>query len=353
VLACRSDYAYGEKGVPGKIPPDSTLIFEVELFSWRAKEPAAAEAPAEADPDLIGARVKIVGIKARPELNGLAGNVESYNQETGRYNVKIFRIQSAEVMALKPDNLKKTGAAKGGDDPLEDDDVTYEAPPDLEMVDARHVRVECNGNRLKLTLKQKLLKRPFGDVVLLPFLSAYSKKLGRAELITPDLVETVLVDDVELADFSLPASIVLLAKETVDIEIILKEEENPPAVDVSDDPKGSGGRDRLVLAEQVFLHRQWVEVHGLTSEAAAPMNGRRGKVVDFNGEKNRYDVEVDGAEQKTINVKFDNLRLIGEDLSKLPIGGKQLLLPGQWVEVHSLLSEKAQRNLNGLSGKVS
>ena len=35
MLACRSDYAYGEHGSPPKIPGGATLLFEVELFSWK------------------------------------------------------------------------------------------------------------------------------------------------------------------------------------------------------------------------------------------------------------------------------------------------------------------------------
>ena len=49
----------------------------------------------------VGRQVEVTGLASRPDLNGRVGTAQSFNDETGRYNVVV----SGELLALKPINV--------------------------------------------------------------------------------------------------------------------------------------------------------------------------------------------------------------------------------------------------------
>ena len=53
-----------------------------------------------------GTRVKIHGLKAKPELNGRCGTVGPFHRESGRYKVTVDESEGGEVLALKPTVLQ-------------------------------------------------------------------------------------------------------------------------------------------------------------------------------------------------------------------------------------------------------
>ena len=219
-----------------------------------------------------------------------------------------------------------------------------------EMLAERSTLVKLDAVSLKLTLNDKLLRKPFDQAVLSPFLKAYAKRAGTA--VTLDQISCVKVDGVILGDLSIAASIVLLTTEAVDTEIILLHPDlrhparppnpkpsfeynpfgavsdgpaarAPPGAPLDDfDEDGRSDVERLKEARRAAREAreaaaaaaglsvgERVVVCGLQSDTGRAMNGLQGVVVGWIAEKQRWEVRLDGAEaHKTINLKPENAR---------------------------------------------
>ena len=64
---------------------------------------------------LVGQRVVIDGLVAKPEHNGTQGAALSFDPISGRYNVQLD--STGTILALKPQNLQPTGASDDGEAP--------------------------------------------------------------------------------------------------------------------------------------------------------------------------------------------------------------------------------------------
>ena len=216
-----------------------------------------------------------------------------------------------------------------------------------QMLAERSTLVKLDAVSLKLTLNDKLLRKPFDQAVLSPFLKAYAKRAGTA--VTLDQISCVKVDGVILGDLSIAASIVLLTTEAVDTEIILLHPDlrrappipkpsfeynpfgavsdgpaarAPPGASLDDfDEDGRSDVERLKEARRAAREAreaaaaaglsvgERVVVCGLQSDTGRAMNGLQGMVVGWIAEKQRWEVRLDGAEaHKTINLKPENAR---------------------------------------------
>lgn len=244
--------------------------------------------PAEEQPPCImGARVRIGGLKAKPELNGEAAVIESLNEQTGRVNVRVS--STGEVLALKPEALtpepEKAATCEPMHSSVDADEraVSVRANASAWYPDARHAIT------LKLTLTSKQLKKPLSAAVVAPFLKALTKRLSAeredAKEFALEDVARATVDGAELADLSLAAGIVLLPRKVVTLELHLHPPPPPPPL----------------------LHKNVALTRLETTAYRAEYNGMWGEAIAYDDSRAWYHVAVGGDRSKAVWVPPEKL----------------------------------------------
>jgi len=114
LLSLKSDASFAElKAKMMNLPDGAKQKFLSQMSQpgmmdalTRKAEAIKSEDPAAAAKLLVGMRVKLEGLKARPELNGAMGTVEKYVEDKGRCVVKLDA--GGEKILLKPGNLTRS-----------------------------------------------------------------------------------------------------------------------------------------------------------------------------------------------------------------------------------------------------
>ena len=105
-------------GTPASSPPRDHAITPLVRAADDADAAAAADGVPPAADLLLHQRVRIVGLSARPQLNGRIGTVTTYDSRSGRYGIQLDDgdrrwAQNMEEVACVAKNLQLVTDAPG------------------------------------------------------------------------------------------------------------------------------------------------------------------------------------------------------------------------------------------------
>lgn len=262
---------------------------------------------------VIGARVRVGGLDeaSRPELNGKVGTVGSF-VSTDAGDLVNVHFDSANGKRGAGEKV----AIKPGYLAVAEDAPCAGAGAGADAGSERTIRCECSGVMLKLTLSRKQMEKPFAEAILRPFLKAYSKKKGLKHAVGVDQVQKVTVDSDEQTALKVLQDIHIFSVDGVlrglkgDIDVDIYLKGDKD-LEVHAPPPPPRPPTPPPAPAKLAIDAE-VEIFGLESEAGSKLNGLKGKVVKFHEDKGRYDVAIDG-EDRTCSVKPLNLRVCDEE----------------------------------------